>query len=659
MPLQRKLRWLITGVLVWLAVAGIILPSQAQTAATAYLSPPDISAFPQLSAYLDVSDAQGSFIADLAASDVTLLEDGLQLPLTGLQIQRPGVQLVLAITPGAALEIRDGQGISRYLHLVDGLLAGTWVTQAAGQDDFSLLTSEGAILIHNNDPVALSNRLADYQIAATGETPSLEVLAQALEVAADPLPRPGMERAVLYITPPQTADITAGLQTLAARANQQNIHIFVWLVGAPESFYQLTAEQLATLAGQTRGSFLTFSGTEPIPDLESYLEPLRPVYRLEYTSQAATAGAHQISAQVSLPEGLLNSPPQAFEVNLQPPSPVLVTPPVVITRSFVSTATSGEMAPSDLATSELTPAEQSLTLAVAFPDGYPRPLVRSTLIVDDQVVAENTEPPFDTFRWDLRPYTQNSLHTLRVEVVDSLGLVGQSAETVVQVTAPTPEQGLIVAFESKRLLVVGLGVLIAGSVLALVLIVGGRIRPQAAGHRQKAARGKAATRQRMERDPVTQPVAITPASSLDGQARATISSWLGRRDRHAPQLASEQPLAFLIPLVEAGAATLPTPLPLGAETVTLGSDPQQASLLIEDPSVEGLHARLAPLQNSFHLVDAGSVAGTWINYTPIPADGIILEHGDLVHFGRSGFRFTLRNGSHRRKPTAQPLEPPA
>ena len=653
MPLQRRLPWLIILAFVLLAVAGLNLSrTQAQTASTAYLSPPEISEFPLLSAYLDVTDAQGHFNSGLAPSDVTVIEDGIQLPLTGLQAERPGVQLVLAITPGAALEIRDAQGHSRYLHLVEGLLAGTWTAQEAGQDDFSLLTSEGAILIHNDNPATLSKRLAEYQISATGASPTLEVLAQALEVAADPLPRPGMERAVLYITPPQVADITAGLQTLAARANQQNIHVYIWLVGAPESFYQSTADQLATLASQTGGSFFTFSGAEPIPDLETYLEPLRHVYRLVYESRIATAGAHQISAQVSLPEGTLVSPTQAFEINLQPPNPALVRPPVVIARSFITTTTSTELASSDL-----TPLEQTLTLTVTFPDDYTRSLVRSTLIVDNLVVAENTAPPFDTFRWDLRPFTQDGLHTLRVEVVDSLGLVGQSAETVVQITVPTPEQGLIVAFESQRLLVVGLGVLIAGSVLALVLILGGRIRPQAGGRGRKTGRGKAAARQRLDQDPVTQPVSITPAGSLDGQARSPFSGWRERLP-HPAQPAAQQPLAFLIPLVEAGASALPAPLPLGAETVTLGSDPQQASLVIDDPSVDGLHARLAPLQDSFHLVDAGSTAGTWINYTPIPPDGVMLEHGDLIHLGRSGFRFTLRNGSHRRKPTVQPLELP-
>jgi hypothetical protein len=639
------------GTFVFIAAAGVIsLRAQAQAAATAYLSPPETSEFPQLSAYLDVIDSQGDFVSDLAASDITILEDELELPLTGLQALRPGVQLVLAITPGSALEIRDAQGHTRYLHLVEGILGGAWDEQPAGQDDFSLLTPEGAALLHNSAPAELSSLLAAYQPPAQG-TPSLEVLAQALEVAADPLPRPGMERAVLFITPPQVTDVTAGLQTLAARANQQNIHIYVWLVSTADYFSLPGATQLISLASQTGGGFFAFSGTEAIPDLETYLEPLRPVYRLVYASDVAAAGPHQVSARVNLPEGPLTSPAQSFEVNLLAPEPQLITPPVVIARSFTATATAGEMSVADL-----TPLEQTLTLQVVFPDGFARSLVHSTLIVDGMVVAENTAPPFDTFRWDLRAYTQDGLHTLRVEVVDSLGLVGQSPETVVQVTVPTPEQGVIIAFERQRLLLVGLGVLIAGSVLALVLIIGGRIRPHAGGSGRKASRGLAAARQHRDLDPVTQPVSITPAGALAGQSRSPFSSWLERLP-HRTQPVASQPLAFLTPLVEASAPALPPPIPLTAEPIALGRDPQQATLVISDPSVEGLHARLAPHDDSFRLVDAGSIAGTWVNYSPLPPEGVILEHGDLLHLGRSGFRFTLRDGSPRRKPTVEPLEP--
>ena len=106
-------------------------------------------------------------------------------------------------------------------------------------------------------------------------------------------------------------------------------------------------------------------------------------------------------------------------------------------------------------------------------------------------------------------------------------------------------------------------------------------------------------------------------------------------------------------------AQLPAPLPLSAEAITLGSDPQQASLVINDPSVQGLQARMLPQEGSFHLEDAGSTAGTWVNYTQIPPEGVTLMHGDLVHLGRSGFRFTLREGGRRPKPTVQPLEPRA
>jgi hypothetical protein len=42
---------------------------------------------------------------------------------------------------------------------------------------------------------------------------------------------------------------------------------------------------------------------------------------------------------------------------------------------------------------------------------------------------------------------------------------------------------------------------------------------------------------------------------------------------------------------------------------------------------------------------------------PVPEDGQFLEHGDLVHLGRVGFRFALKNPDKVRKPVIIPLEP--
>jgi hypothetical protein len=46
------------------------------------------------------------------------------------------------------------------------------------------------------------------------------------------------------------------------------------------------------------------------------------------------------------------------------------------------------------------------------------------------------------------------------------------------------------------------------------------------------------------------------------------------------------------------------------------------------------------MEGTFLLEDEHSIAGTWINYTPVPQAGVKIEHGDLIHFGRNGFRFT-------------------
>jgi predicted component of type VI protein secretion system len=67
--------------------------------------------------------------------------------------------------------------------------------------------------------------------------------------------------------------------------------------------------------------------------------------------------------------------------------------------------------------------------------------------------------------------------------------------------------------------------------------------------------------------------------------------------------------------------------------------------------VEGLHARLVRQEDgSFRLIDQGSVAGTWVNYAEVPEEGQVLQHGDLIHFGRVGFRFTLRLPQNVSKP---------
>ncbi len=73
-------------------------------------------------------------------------------------------------------------------------------------------------------------------------------------------------------------------------------------------------------------------------------------------------------------------------------------------------------------------------------------------------------------------------------------------------------------------------------------------------------------------------------------------------------------------------------------------------LVADDPSVDALHSRMIRDPKGFYrLFDENSTAGTWVNYAPTPKEGTRLEHGDLIHIGRVGFRYKLRDLKNVRK----------
>jgi hypothetical protein len=618
----------------------------------------DASKFPHLNAFLDVHDPGGGFVHGLSLQDVFMLENDVQVPLTMLQEQKPGVQFVMAISPGASFGIRDELGISRYEYFLQALLAGAWVGQSAGQDDLSLLTQGGPQLTHSPDPTALRSALEDFQPDSADAVPSLDVLASALQVASDPNLRPGVERAILFITSPQEADVTLGIQSIIASAAQQEIHISVWLIASEEVFGLPSTDQLRDLADQTQGTFFAFSHEEQVPDLETILEPLRYVYRIGYDSQVSTSGAQQVLAQVIIGGEPFTTQPTSFELNLLPPVPALLNPPSEIIRQYANQPTQTNEAVADI----LLPEEQVLTIQVTFPDGYEHQLSRTSLYVDGTIAAENTSAPFDQFTWDLRPYIQDGTHTLSAEATDALGLSGKTDDIPVKIVVPSATQGMINAVSNNRLLVIGVTVFISATILVLVLILGGRIHPKPyPGQVIQKAKSNGKTplihfreRNRMLRDPVTQPVKIKTDPNANTKSR--ITKWVENLPWKKPKQPPIKPMAYLVPLLETNEPTIPAVWPIKVEDITLGSDPRQSKLIITDASIEGLHARIHHEGNVFLLTDAGSVAGTWVNYEQVPTEGKILEHKDIIHLGHIGFQFNLSEPGPARKIVITPLE---
>jgi hypothetical protein len=634
--------WLLVG-----SILGVSIQTGQEAAASATLTEPEIDGFPQITTYLQVFDQHRQFVHGLTASSVTMLEGDLRTSVQEISEMHMGVEFVLAVSPGRSFAIRDAEGISRFDLLIQALRSWAEDHQDSRNDDLSLLITNGPVAQHISDPREWYESLAGYQADPRTAVPGLEVLSQAVETVLEPAPRPGMGRVILFITPPPEGDFTAGFQSILSRAGQQGVRIYVWIISSPELSTLPGVVQLEDLASQTGGETFIYSGLEIIPDLEVYLDELRDVYQVTYFSKLTNSGIFPLRAEVQVGELgtteslTVTSPPQNMQVAIQPPNPMFVSPPSEIVRTSIPGETSGEFV--------VTPQEQPIDVLVDFPDGHPRSILTTTLYVDGIPVAMDTSATPETLTWDLSSYNTTNLHMVWVEVIDSLGLRGTSIQTPIQITfQQSPHRFLLVLTRHVPELSI-LVVVLAGTILLLVLVISGRVRPQLAGQNLSRIVRRDPSREvtRRRSDVVTQPVRSLEHGTE--QAGKHLPNWINRLQWPHRRSSSEE-FAYLIRLSEADQELDSPPIPIPSGVMTIGNDPSKALLVLDDPSVDTLHSKMERQGTTCRLSDAGSIAGTWVNYTPVSQEGIALEHGDLVHFGRVGFRFSLRKPSRMKKP---------
>lgn len=585
----------------------------AQAQAEADLYPLDASTFPAMSSFLDVFDAAGRFVSGLKPGDAAMLEDGQPLPVQKLTEMIVPAQIVVAINPGPSLGIHNAQGAPRFEALVQSLDAWGQKLPADTPDDLSLVTIAGPIISHASAKDWLAG-LNAFQPDFRATTPNLQSLASAIDIAAAQPPRVGMKRAVLFITPHMDdANIDTLMQPLIQKARQNRLRVFVWFVDTDLFAATTSAAAFNNLAMQTGGAF--FSATndaQPYPDPETYFAPLRRLYSLNYNSAATKGGQHTLSIQITSAGGKIQSADQTFTADIQPPNPIFVQPPLQIVRR----PPQGDPYNDKI----LLPAAQKIDIIIEFPDKHQRPLARATFYVDGVIVAENKAAPFDTFTWDISKYNMSGEHKIMVEAVDTLGLSKTSMEILVTVTVIQPPRGLSAFFARYKQYITYGAIGLAGLVLLLILFLGSLRSALARRRKSRRAAG----------DPLTQPVPAIVEPITDrikrGHAKpADASAWLQR-------LTSDLTAAPV------------SPIPLAEKEITFGSDPVESTYVLDDPSLDPRHARLTQTEDGAYLLaDAGTIAGTWVNFEPLGKEGHLLQHGDVIHFGQLTFRFELKN----------------
>ena len=573
------------------------------------VSEPNTQAFPTISLRIGVSDEAGRRIPGLRAENFRILED--DRPVDDLVVEEVlvGTRQVYVINTAPGLGVRDSHGRTRFDY-AKGELLDYWRdpdNSLIGVDDLSLLTADGLLIQHSSSAAELAAVLDQMEPTFEGSISGFDLLLLALDFSDDPLEAEALPSSLVFMTPLIETPRDLPLANAISRASDSATAIYPVLFSSPEGLDLPEVETLKELAASTGGQFLAFDPDGGIEAIADRILNQRYQYEVTFSSRADTSGIHLLQIQVSNAEFESSSSLVRYEINVQAPEVAFIQPPNEIIRQTDDP---------EIELEAISPTSFDLQILTTFPDGHVRSIRRSSLLVDEEVVDLRREAPFDRFEWDLTEYRQSGPHILRVLVEDSLGLQAETIKHPVQLVISRPEQGFSALRPALDSVVAVLAVIVAGMVLVIGLTTLVR----------RAALPEPAAGVRL--NPIKRP----------------------RLRSAAP------PEALLIPLRPAG-----DPIPLTGVDVVLGRDASLAAIVLDDPSVERMHARLIRQADGDYLLrDQGSVAGSWINYELVPKSGRRLQHGDHIQLGRVEFRFQLPGDRPPREIRISPDEgPPA
>lgn len=646
---------------------------RAQAGDRIVLSPLDISQFPLIKFNLEMYDERGNFIADLQQEQIKVLEDGVERPLTSFERQEPGIQLILAYNPSSSFAQPAPGG--NYLSYVQKTLLIWAQNQIADQKNtLSVTNANGLYAVQIANAGEWPQIVQSYQPDLMNSQPNLISLSVALDLATDPVVKPNMKSVIFYITSILPPNMVEALPNQLARAVQAGVPVFVWLV-APGQADSPEAEPLHRLASETGGSLYVVSTSEEVPGLDGFIQPMRYLYQASYQSQIAQSGTHHVSVEVERQGVKLQADAPSFNMNLQPPTPIFLSPPTTIERKLVAGEDKKKV---------WTPDKVTIQYLLEFPDKKPRELREARLYMDGLMVAQNNQSPFNQFELSLEGLESEQTINLQVEVIDTLGLSQRSIQIPVQVVIPEETNGFFsgTGWVSKLILPLVVLLVAAGLVFILVRLRSRRLPSmpwtrgaikQGSLNRNPAQRmGSKPIRALARNQTITLPrsAAERAAAPRAGVERVTSPRLVEEKRAAATQPRDSQPVpvaetkalpltkARLVPLDDEGNALLENAKELTRAEMVIGNDMKKVHLYIDSPGLNASHARLRCLEDgTWQVFDGNTIAGTYVNFNPVDSSGKGLRHGDLVQFGTVSYRFELANPTDAPRPVVSSQPP--
>lgn len=578
----------------------------AQDASNLIIQPPDLTNFPVLTVNFKIPTSSDQAIGGLKIKQLSLYEDDQISAVESLEQRLQGVYFTLVINGDRAFDLRDENGISLYDKLRTVLV--DWVkSKPSGETDtWSLAANEGFEIQNSASSEEWMDALEAYQPDFRNMAPGLQGLESAIRKAGTRVALFGVDKSLLYITAPPTPEQIEPIKVLTEEARSADIQVNVWMIG--EAFF-LNNDQggaLMDLAANTNGQFFHLVDPENIPNPAEYLTHLGHFYTLTYQSNLRESGTYPLRIEVMLPDGLISGHSQPFYIDIRPPQPIFISPPSSVTRQSRSETD----IPLDKGQSldNLEPSSMDFNIIIEFPDGRPREILASRLLVDGKLMDERLEEPLTTLTWELKDVVETGEHTIQVEIEDSLGLSARTILTPLRVDVLLPEPESPPSLGGIIWIIVGLLFTIA-TLLVVVWLMGRFWRSK----RLKDFWEKILSSKKSS--------VITPIVE-DGDSGTIFANLTSLHSANGDGKV----------------------ISITRRLTSFGCDSENADVVVDAADVEGLHAELRCIEGIFWLRDLGSAKGTWVNYAEVGVKPIEIKPGDLIHFGNSGFRFTI-NGS--------------
>ena len=523
----------------------------------------------------------------LTASQVSVIENDKQLAVDSLSSEYVGVHFGLVINPERTLVLTYPSGYSNYDRMLAAMRElGSDLTPVTG-DVYSLFINPDVHYDRLENYTEWKKMLEGYKENQRQMNSSLQSFIDAVrQLTSSPTDK---ETVLVYMTPYiEPAEIPA-LTALIQQAGEAGIPVHIWMTAGPiviGSAYQTDLQA----ACQTWGGSLTILSGSQIPlNPRDYLKGMGYRYSVSWMSEVRSGSTQKISLRLAPAGGeVLTSAVRDFALEVLPTRLSFSNLP----QELTVTIQSEEL---------IEPANLPIQAVIAFPDGFPREVLSTSLYANGILVQQRDEPPYGDFVLDLNSFRDQTKLNLQLTVEDALGFETRSEMKSVALTWFDPTANQPKPLFSNPWVWLGLGLAALG--LLAVIFIPTRLK-------RKTSR------------PVASETTAAPAK-LEPESFVPVRTF-----------------GSLIKLDRDNTPCAEKPLLLIKEITLIGKDPQLANLVLSDEALEPLHAEIhAFADGRTRLTDFHTVAGTYVNFKAVDTKGVEIHHGDILHFGRLSYRF--------------------